>query len=383
MEKILIIDDERTILDNLSFILELEDYEVLSAPSGPEGVEMFRRVPGIAAVISDMRMPGMSGMDVVKAIRAINPEMGVIILTGHGDMDNAVATMKAGAFDYLNKPVNADKLLITLENAIRRYTLQRENKQLQADILKKNTYLQGLHDSAQQILIQLVPDSPPSQFPDVRAASVYKPCDAVGGDMYDVFELGDKLFFYIFDVCSHGILAAVITMIIKSFFDSLRRMQAYMDVAVNLTELMAGLNLEMVRNTPSNMYATLFCGYYDRTGKTITYLSAGHIDQMLLHQGEWTALPSTGTMVGLFDFAEFETGTVSVAEGDKLYLFTDGLTEVWEGDQIINSDHVLDLLKQYADLDIQENLNEMYEEILDLAGGKSLDDDLTILGLAF
>ena len=383
MEKILIIDDERTILDNLSFILELEDYEVLSASTGPEGVALFERMPDIAAVISDMRMPGMTGMDVVKAIRAINPEMGVIILTGHGDMDNAVATMKAGAFDYLNKPVNADKLLITLENAIRRYSLQRENKRLQADILKKNAYLQGLHDSAQQILIQMVPAGPPSQFPAVRTASVYKPCDAVGGDMYDVFELGDKLFFYIFDVSGHGILAAVITMIVKSFFDSLRRMQAYMDVTVNLSELMAGLNLEMVRNTPSTMYATLFCGYYDRTRKTITYLSAGHIDQMLLHQGEWTALPSTGPMVGLFDFSEFETGTVPVADGDKLYLFTDGLTEVWEGDQIVSSDHILDLLMQYADLDIQENLDELYEEIQDLAGGKPLDDDLTILGLSF
>lgn len=383
MERILIIDDERTILDNLSFILELEDYEVLSASSGAEGVQLFKETPDITAVISDMRMPGMSGMDVVRAIRAINPDIGVIILTGHGDMDNAVATMKAGAFDYLNKPVNADKLLITLENAIRRYSLQHENKQLQADIVKKNEYLQGLHDAAQQILLQLIPESPPAQFPDVSTASVYKSCDDVGGDMYDVFELGDKLFFYVFDVCSHGILAAVITMIIKSFFDSLRRMQQYMDVAVSLPELIRGLNKEMERNTPSSMYATLFCGYYDRAAKTITWLSAGHIDQMLLHEGKWVPLTSTGTMVGLFDFAEYETGTVSVSSGDRLYLFTDGLTEVWEEGQLINADQVLEMLSQTAHLGIQENLDELYEEILDMAGGKPLEDDLTILGLSF
>ena len=382
MEKVLIIEDVHTILDNLSFILELEDYEVLAAASGTEGVALFEKTPDIMAVISDMRMPGMSGMDVVQAIRARNPDIGVIILTGHGDMDNAVATMKAGAFDYLNKPVNADKLLITLENAIRRYSLQYENKRLQADILKKNEYLQGLHDSAQQILLKLIPEKPP-QFPDVRTASVYKSCDDVGGDMYDVFELGDKVFFYIFDVCSHGILAAVITMIIKSFFDSLRRMQRFMDVAVNLPDLLQNLNREMERNTPANMYATLFCGYYDRSGKTITWLSAGHIDQMLLHEGKWVPLSSTGTMVGLFDFAEFETGTVPVSSGDRLYLFTDGLTEVWQEDEIIGQDQALELLSRYADLDIDDNLNEIYEEILDLAGGKPLEDDLTILGLSF
>ena len=380
MPKILIIDDERTILDNLTFILELEDYEVVTASSGTEGVNRFRGMSDIDAVISDMRMPGMTGMEVVRAIRAINQDMGVIILTGHGDMDNAVMSMKEGAFDYLNKPVNADKLLITLENAIRRRNLMNENRRLQEDIMKKNIYLQGLHDSAQQILMNLIPDSPPPQFQGVRTASVYKSCDSVGGDMYDCFELGDKVFFYIFDVCSHGILAAVITMILKSFFDNLKRLNQYVDVALNLPDLMAGLNREMVQNTPSNMYATLFCGYIDRTEHTLTWLSGGHIDQYLQHNGQLMPLASTGTMVGLFDFAEFETASLPIESGDKLFLFTDGLTEVWEGDKIVGSDHVTELISQYETLDITETLNELYNDILDLAGGKPLDDDLTIVG---
>ena len=154
MPKILIIDDERTILDNLTFILELEDYEVITASSGSEGIDRFKVTSGIDVVVTDMRMPGMTGMDVVRAIRDLNQDMGVVILTGHGDMDNAVTAMKEGAFDYLNKPVNADKLLITLENAIRRHSLLDENRRLQQDILKKNIYLQGLHDSAQQILMK-------------------------------------------------------------------------------------------------------------------------------------------------------------------------------------------------------------------------------------
>lgn len=383
MQRILIIDDEPVILENLSFILELEDYEVITAASGPEGVERFRQVHDIMAVISDMRMPGMTGMDVVKAIRDINPDMCVIILTGHGDMDNAVSAMRSGAFDYLNKPVNADKLLITLDNAIRKYSLLAENKRLQEDILKKNTYLQGLHDSAQDILIKLIPSSPSPQFDNIRTASLYKSCDDVGGDMFDIFPLGDKTFFYVFDVCSHGIVAAVITLILKSFFENLKRLQQYTDVTKLLPTLVAGLNDEMVRNTPSNMYATMFCGYHDPEAGTLTWLSAGHIDQMLLHGEDLIPMSSTGTMVGLFDSLEYETSTLAVHPGDKLYLFTDGLTEIWEGDQIIGSDHVNDMLRNHASLDIKENLDEIYEDILDLVGGKPLDDDLTLVGLAF
>ncbi len=383
MPKILIIDDERTILDNLTFILELEDYEVVTASSGGEGIERFKVTSGIDVVVTDMRMPGMTGMDVVRAIRDLNQDMGVVILTGHGDMDNAVTAMKEGAFDYLNKPVNADKLLITLENAIRRHSLLDENRRLQQDILKKNIYLQGLHDSAQQILMNLIPASPPPQFSGVRTAAVYKSCDEVGGDMYDTFELGNKLFFYIFDVCSHGILAAVITMIIKSFFDNLKRLQAYVDVVPNLPDLLKSLNLEMIQNTPSNMYATLFCGYYNREAQTITYLSGGHIDQYLLHDGQIIPLPSTGTMVGLFDFAEYETCTLEVSPGDKLLLFTDGLTEVWEGDQIVGSDQIVNSIEQYAPEPIGDLLGNLYEDILDLSGGKPLDDDLTIIGFEF
>jgi len=383
LPKILIIDDEKKILDDLTFILELEDYEVITASSGAEGLQCFKNTPGINVVVTDMRMPGMTGMNIVHAVRDINPDIGVVILTSHGDMENAVSAMKEGAFDYINKPVVADKLLFTIENAIRRFSLLDENRRLHEDIVTKNAYLQGLQDSAEQILKNLLPENPPPQFPGVNVAAVYKSCDNVGGDMYDFFKLGDKVFFYIFDVSSHGILAAVITMILKSFFNNLKLLHNYTDVTTNLPELMQKLNLEMIQNTPSNMYATLFVGYYDQINHSITYISGGHIDQYVLHDGKIVPLPSTGTMVGLFDFADFETATHPIIPGDKLLLFTDGLTEVWDGDQIVDADQISNLIEQYASESIDDMLLELYEDIMDFAGDKSLDDDLTIVGFEF
>lgn len=383
MAKILIIDDETTIIENLTFILELEDHVVLSASSGQEGIAIFDRESDIAVVITDMRMPGMTGMEVLRAIRSCNEDVGIIILTGHGDMDNAVTAMKEGAFDYLNKPVNADKLLITLENAVKRYNLLNENRKLQQDILKKNAYLQGLHDSAQQILMNLVPGDPPPCFPGIKTAAVYKSCDQVGGDMYDIFQWKEHVFFYIFDVTSHGIQAAVITMIIKSYFENMKHLIFYMPDTPDLVDMIDKLNIEMLHNTPSDMYATLAAGYWNKTKQTITYISAGHIDQYLLHEGTLVPLRSTGTMVGLFDFASFETTTYPVTPGDKLLLFTDGLTEVWENGRIVGADHISNLVSHYAQDPIQDLLQHLYHDILNLADGKSLDDDLTAVGLEF
>ncbi len=383
MPKILIIDDEPAVLNHLTAILEQKEYEVVTASNGTEGTAMLRSIPNIGVVITEAHLPDMMGIGVVRALRDLNPDMAVIILTGQGDMSGAVSAMKEGAFDYLTKPVDAAKLLITLENAVRRHALQEENRSLVRDNLKNNAFLQGLHDSAQQILMNLIPSDPPPQFKGVGTAAIYKSCDHVGGDMYDFFELGNRVFFYLFDVCSHGILAAVITMIIKSFFDNLKRLQAYANAVPNLSELAQDLNLEMIQNTPSNMFASLFAGCYDRDTRTVSYVSCGHIDQYLLHDGQVVKLSSTGTLIGLFESASYEVRTLPISYDDKLLLFTDGLTEVWQEDQTIGSGRTISMFVKYGMAPINELLSEIYGDIMKKAGKMPLEDDLTIVGLAF
>ena len=117
-----------------------------------------------------MKMPKLSGIDVLKYVKEIKNETGVIILTGHGDIDNAIDAMKDGAFDYLNKPVNADKLVISIQNAIAKKKLTEENQKLTQDLITKNEYLQGLHDSAQKILLNLVPKNIPT-FENIKITS--------------------------------------------------------------------------------------------------------------------------------------------------------------------------------------------------------------------
>ena len=197
MPLVLVIDDDPSILDNLEFNLKLYGYSVLKATNGSEGVDVFKRHrQEIDAIVTDMKMPGLSGLDVIKNILAIDPDVGIIVFTGHGDTENAVAAMREGAVNYIQKPFRMEDLILSIENAMEKRKILKENKQLQNNLLKKTRYLEELHDSAQRILINYIPKKLP-EFSMFDTACVYRNCEKVGGDMYDVFETDRHLFLYI------------------------------------------------------------------------------------------------------------------------------------------------------------------------------------------
>lgn len=382
MVKVLLIDDERTILENLKFILELEGYEVLTAAGGRQGIGVFRENPDIGVVVSDMRMPGMNGIDVLRAIREIDPDIGVIILTGDGDIDNAIQSMKEGASDYLSKPVHADKLILCIENAVKKTALIRENRRLNQDIIRKNAYFQHINESAQQILLKMLPEKLPD-YKSIRVSTICRSCDNVGGDMYDVFEIGDTTVFYIFDVCGHGILSAVMTMMLKTSFGSLRYLYKKAGIMPDLEEMMDHINSEMYSNSASNLYATMFAGVYDKNNGTLTYISAGHVDQYLVSGDSLRILASNNTVIGIFDEMHFVSESIRVSPGDRLYLFTDGITEIWHDDILNMSDEIIRIVTENRDKPLEETVSMIYGNLIRLYSDKKPDDDVTIMGVEF
>ena len=104
MATVLIIDDNETIRDGLAHTVKKLGHEAVTAPSGAAGIAAFKARRGIDFVISDLKMDGLTGVDVLRAITALDPDVPIMIVTGFGTVETAVEAMKLGAFDFLTKP---------------------------------------------------------------------------------------------------------------------------------------------------------------------------------------------------------------------------------------------------------------------------------------
>ncbi len=137
MAKILVIEDEAAIRRVLVKILseESSNYEVFEAEDGLAGIEKIK-TEDYDLVLCDIKMPKMDGVEVLEAIKKIKPETPIVMISGHGDLDTAVNTMRLGAFDYISKPPDLNRLLNTVRNALDRKELVVENKMLKKKVSK-------------------------------------------------------------------------------------------------------------------------------------------------------------------------------------------------------------------------------------------------------
>jgi PAS domain S-box-containing protein len=136
MSRILLIDDEEAILRVMSMSLRSDGHEVMTALSGEEGIKVFQAAsPDL--VLTDIKMPGMDGIDVLKNVKEIQPDAEVIIITGHGDIDNAIEALKFGASDFINKPVRDDVLTVAIERAEEKRTIKRRLKDYTENLEQK------------------------------------------------------------------------------------------------------------------------------------------------------------------------------------------------------------------------------------------------------
>ena len=133
---ILIVDDEEGIRESLSGILEDEGYDILTADSGEEAVRILREAsPDL--IFLDIWLTGMDGIKTLQEIKAMKPEVPVIIISGHGSIELAVKATQTGAYDFLEKPLSLERVLLVSKRAIEKRTLERENIALKENLTRK------------------------------------------------------------------------------------------------------------------------------------------------------------------------------------------------------------------------------------------------------
>jgi DNA-binding NtrC family response regulator len=135
MAKILVIDDDRPIRSTLKEILEFEKFEVVDAENGEEGLQEVAK-NAFDLILCDIKMPKIDGLEVLQKVQESHPETPVVMISGHGDIETAVAAIKQGAFDFIAKPLDLNRLLVTVRNALDRNELVEETKQLRKKVHK-------------------------------------------------------------------------------------------------------------------------------------------------------------------------------------------------------------------------------------------------------
>ena len=135
MPNILIVDDEKSIRKTLREILEYEKYQIDEAEDGAQGLKMLKE-KSYDAVLLDIKMPKMDGIEVLDQAREIAPDTSFIMISGHGNVETAVEAVKKGAFDFISKPPDLNRLLITIRNALDKSGLITETKVLKRKVSK-------------------------------------------------------------------------------------------------------------------------------------------------------------------------------------------------------------------------------------------------------
>ena len=135
-EKILIIDDEPDMLKLLSMIIrEKSPYEVTTTNNPVEAIELVKK-GGFDLVISDLKMPGLDGIEIIEAVKRLDEDTPVVIITAYGTVESASEAMLKGGFDFITKPFRKEQILFTIDKALKWMKLQKDNKMLKEQIKK-------------------------------------------------------------------------------------------------------------------------------------------------------------------------------------------------------------------------------------------------------
>ncbi|WP_317931573.1 SpoIIE family protein phosphatase [Halioxenophilus sp. WMMB6] len=383
--KLLLIDDDRLVRESISAYLEDSGFEVIECDEGPRGLQLFREhTPDL--VLSDLRMPGMDGLNVLKEIHKIDVDAPVIVISGAGVMGDVVEALRLGASDFLIKPVADMEVLVhsitktlerqdlLLENRRYRDKLEAANRELRENLL----VLERDQRAGRLVQERLLPISPFSRNGYTVAHKII-PSLYLSGDFIDYAYLGDRyLAFYLTDVSGHGASSAFVTVWLKHQVTRMvRDNNFFTDVSTFeegpnwlLKEINGGLKGGRFEN-----HLTCLIGVIDTHEHELRYAVAGHLPLPILKVGNQAHyLEGKGKPVGIFSEVEWQVFRHSFAAGTSLIALSDGVFEVMGEVSVIEKEARLLELVASSDGSL-----ESITANLGVQESRELPDDISVL----
>jgi sigma-B regulation protein RsbU (phosphoserine phosphatase) len=271
---------------------------------------------------------GREGLDLLAHLETIG-DLPIVVMTGWGSVDVAVEAMQHGVADFVQKPWDNARLMETLRTQIDKGRRRRAARQSQEeDSLRTQQAMNELRrreeeiEEAHQIQEHLVPLEIP-QLPGYEIDAAWRPARSVGGDYFDVLKLNEKsLAVCIGDVTGKGVPAALLMSNLQA------TVHGFAGPQVQPAELCARVNQATLPHVGENRFITFFYGLLDAPQRRLAYVNAGHNPPFLVRRdGSYLRLREGGPVLGLVRDWHCQAGSVELAPGDRLILFTDGITE--------------------------------------------------------
>jgi serine phosphatase RsbU (regulator of sigma subunit) len=366
-QRIVVIEDDPAILLGLADNLSAESYDVLTANNGEDGYLLVQEShPDL--VILDLMLPRMGGYEICRQMRRGGLTTPVLMLTAQAQETHRVAGFEAGADDYVTKPFSVRELL----GRVRAILLRSEGR---ADLANQREL-----DEARQIQRRLMPVEIP-HIPGCRIAAICRPARIVGGDYFDVLKLDDgAAAVCIADVCGKGMPAA---MMMANLQAAVKTCAAR---GMSPKTLCEAVNRVMCANM-AHGFISFFYAVLTPGATRLTYCNAGH-NPPLLRRGEAEStedlltLSVGGTVLGILRDWDYIEDSISLHPGDRILLYTDGITESRSpGGEEFGEHRLRDLLHASA----KSEATALAESVIDTATGfnhGNFDDDLTVVGVS-
>ncbi len=384
LARILVVDDEpdlqTLIRQKFRNKIKANEYEFHFAENGAEALEQLTNDGSIDLILTDINMPVMDGLTLLSKINELNKkELRSVIVSAYGDMENIRTAMNRGAYDFVTKPIDLKDLEITIDKSLR------EIEQYKIALLAhdKLVALKQELDIAKIIQTSILQKSFPA-FPDRKEFDIYAkmiPAKEVGGDLYDFF-LVDKyrVGIIIGDVSGKGVAAAILMAVCKT----LLRATALKGIPAD--DVLTEVNNIIVDESPSTMFVTVFYGILDTRNGSFEYSNGGHnLPYFLSADGSINSIDGAGgLMIGAMENSQYESKIIMLKPGDKIFFYTDGVTEAFDQNEEEYSDgRLLESLKKSALLDIEKIVDGIFSDVKEFTAGTEQSDDITSMVIRY
>jgi sigma-B regulation protein RsbU (phosphoserine phosphatase) len=369
--RVLIADDQPDLLDALQLLLKGEGIQ-MEAVMSPEAVLTAVGTRTFDLLLMDLNYTGdttsgREGIDLLARVQAIDGMLPVVVMTGWGSVDLAVEAMRRGVRDFVQKPWDNSQLVATLRAEIEDGRARRHRAELEQRELEE----------ARRIQRKLLPSTMP-QIDGWEIASWWQPASGVGGDCFDALSFGEnRLALSIADVVGKGIPAALLMSNLQA------AVRAFATDAAQPSELCQQVNRILCGHIAEGRFISFFYCVVDADLGTLTFSNAGHYAPILVRaNGDVERLDSGGAVLGIFPDGAYEQGRVTVGCGDRLILFTDGITEARNAQDLeFGEEQLIALAVENRVCSAPALQARLAQAVADFTGGR-FQDDATLIVMA-